>query len=69
MIDATGTVQSVELAVSILHSYIGALRVELVAPSGLRAVIHDRSGGRTKDLNLKIDSASTHALAALAGQS
>lgn len=67
-IDAVGTVQSVELKARIVHPYVGDLRVELVAPSGLRAVVHDRAGGRSSDLILQLDSASSPPLAALAGQ-
>jgi immune inhibitor A len=66
--DATGTVQALELACSILHPYIGDLRVELVAPSGKVALLHDRVGGRTRDLVLGISSATSTALASLVGQ-
>ena len=63
-----GTVQALELGVLIEHSYIGDLRVELLAPSGRSAVLHDRAGGRTRNLELDISSASSVALASLVGQ-
>jgi subtilisin-like proprotein convertase family protein len=66
--EVTGTVQALELACSIQHPYIGDLRVELVAPSGKAALLHDREGGRTRDLVLGLSSATSPALASLVGQ-
>lgn len=67
-ITPTGTVQSIEIEVDITHTYIGDLRVELVAPSGERAVIHDRTGGRIRNLSLILDSNSSLELDTLIGQ-
>jgi immune inhibitor A len=64
----SGTAQSLQLRASIVHPYIGDLRVELIAPSGARAVLHDRTGGRTRDLNLDLESGSSAALGSLVGQ-
>ena len=47
---------------------ISDLRVELNAPSGLKAVLHDRAGGNTRNLKATYGSAQTPALAALAGR-
>ena len=66
--DAAGTVQALELVCSIQHPYVGDLRVELVAPSGKSALIHDRAGGRTQDLVLSLSSAASPGLATLVGQ-
>jgi immune inhibitor A len=66
--DATGTVQALELAVAVEHPYIGDLRVELVAPSGKAALLHERTGGRTQNLSLALSSATSPALASLVGQ-
>jgi immune inhibitor A len=64
----TGTVQSVELVADISHTYIGDLRVELVSPSGQLAMLHNRAGGRIRDLQLQLNSAETTTLAALVGE-
>ena len=41
---------STEVAVDILHSYIGDLKVELVAPSGTAYALHNRSGGSADNI-------------------
>lgn len=64
----TGTVQSIELAADISHTYIGDLRVELISPSGQLALLHNRTGGRTRNLQLQLNSAETAVLAALVGE-
>jgi immune inhibitor A len=66
--DAAGTVQALELTLAVEHPYIGDLRIELVAPSGKAALLHDRVGGRTQNLTLALSSATSAALASLVGQ-
>lgn len=63
-----GTVQSLDVLVDIQHPYIGDLRVELVAPSGERALLHNKSGGRTKDLLLQLNSGNSPELNKLTGE-
>lgn len=63
-----GTVQLAELSLDITHTYIGDLRVELIAPSGKRAVVHDRAGGRTKNLALQLNSATSELMATFVGE-
>ena len=63
-----GTLQTIALKAKIEHPYIGDLRVDLLAPSGVRVSLWNREGGRTKDLSLELSSASSPALAALVGQ-
>ncbi|MEY4577155.1 MAG: hypothetical protein RL701_1858 [Pseudomonadota bacterium] len=63
-----GTVQALELRAIIEHPYIGDLRVELVAPSGQTAWLHDQVGGRTKDLTLELSSSASSPLHSLVGQ-
>lgn len=63
-----GSAQGIKVSVDITHTYIGDLRVELVAPSGQRAILHDRLGGSQDNLIMTYDSASTAALTALIGQ-
>ncbi len=63
-----GTLQTIALKAKIEHPYIGDLRVDLLAPSGVRVSLWNREGGRTKDLSLELSSASSPALAARLGQ-
>jgi len=58
-----GAAREIAVAVDILHTYIGDLRVELTAPSGQRAVLHNRTGGTAENLQ-KIYRSSTDPLLA-----
>ncbi len=63
-----GTADALRVSVEIVHPWIGDLRVELVAPSGARALLHDRTGGSGDDLRATWDSAEQGSpLAALLG--
>jgi len=42
---------SVPVAVNIVHTYIGDLKVDLVAPDGSVYVLHNRSGGSANNIN------------------
>lgn len=64
----SGTAQGIRVGIDITHTYIGDLRVELVAPSGQQAILHNRLGGSQDNLITTYDSTSTAALAALVGQ-
>ena len=46
----SGTVTSVSVTVNISHTFIGDLKVELVAPGGTIKTLHNRSGGDTNDI-------------------
>ena len=46
-INEEGTVQALEVEADITHGYVGDLRIELVAPSGERAILHDRQARRS----------------------
>lgn len=52
-----GLVGQITVAVDISHTYIGDLRIELVAPSGRSAVLHSQLGGGTDNLVVSYDSA------------
>jgi subtilisin-like proprotein convertase family protein len=56
------------VTVNIAHSFIGDLRVTLIAPSGASVVLHNRNGGSTQNLQRTFDLASVPGLATLAGQ-
>ncbi|MGB7951545.1 MAG: proprotein convertase P-domain-containing protein, partial [Candidatus Binatia bacterium] len=62
------TVASVKVTVDISHTYIGDLRVTLMAPGGDSVLLHDRNGGNSDNLNRTYDASTTPALAALARQ-
>ena len=60
--------QGLKVSVDITHTFIGDLRVELVAPSGHQVLLHDQSGGSEDNLIRSYDSVSSPALAALIGE-
>jgi extracellular elastinolytic metalloproteinase len=64
----SGVVRGIKVGVDITHTWIGDLRVQLVAPSGQTAVLHDRSGSGEDNLIRTYDSVTSPALAAMAGQ-
>ena len=65
----TGRVKAIKVGVDIIHTYIGDLQVELEAPSGKKAMLHDQEGGYQDDLRETYSSDSAHALEDLAGES
>ena len=67
-ITGRGSLKSITVHVSIIHTYIGDLQVELVTPSGKKALLHDKTGGGQDDLKQTWTSQSLPALAALQGE-
>lgn len=67
-LDGEGEVRSLRLRVDITHTYIGDLVVSLVAPSGRRAVLHNRDGGGQDNLIAEYSAQTTPGLAALVGE-
>jgi len=64
----TGTVRNIIVWVDITHTYIGDLRVQLLAPSGKTVTLHDQSG-RSQDYLIKsYDTSILPALQSLAGE-
>jgi subtilisin-like proprotein convertase family protein len=63
-----GTIAEIAVDVDITHSYIGNLRVALVAPDGTRVWLHDRAGGSSDNLIRSWSSANDAALSGLAGK-
>ena len=47
----TGNATSVSVAIDITHTYIGDLKVDLIAPDGTTKTLHNRSGGTTDDID------------------
>jgi len=65
---AAGRVTALEVAVDIVHPYIGDLRVVLESPTGKQAVLHERAGSSGDDIRATYRSDALPALAALAGE-
>ncbi len=63
-----GTITAVKVFIDITHTYVGDLRVTLVAPSGSAVLLHNRSGGNTANIKRNFDATNTAALSALLGQ-
>ncbi|MCD4843740.1 MAG: M6 family metalloprotease domain-containing protein [Methanosarcinales archaeon] len=49
-LEKTGRIKSINVSVDIIHTYIGDLQVELKAPSGKKAMLHNKKGGYQNDL-------------------
>jgi len=49
-IDQQGTITDLRIKVDISHTYIGDLRVDLIAPDGGAVVLHNNTGGSANDL-------------------
>ena len=47
----SGTATSVTVAVDITHTYIGDLKIDLIAPDGTTKTVHSRSGGGNDDID------------------
>lgn len=66
-VNVVGTIQTIEVGVDISHTYVGDLRVELVAPSGELAVLHSEAGGSDDNLKLSLSSEDSALLQTLVG--
>jgi subtilisin family serine protease len=49
-VEEEGTVNDLRVMVNITHTYIGDLRVDLVAPDGTAVTLHNHTGGSANDL-------------------
>ena len=47
----SGTATSVSVAVDITHTYIGDLKIDLIAPDGTTRTLHNRSGGSADNID------------------
>ena len=47
----SGTATSVSVAVDITHTYIGDLKIDLIAPDGTTRTLHNRSGGSANNID------------------
>lgn len=67
-IDQDGDALEIKVGLDITHTFIGDLRVELFAPSGEQAILHNRAGGSRDNLIAGYDSTTTPSLALLKGR-
>ena len=65
----SGTVREIIVTVDIEHTYIGDLQIDLVAPSGASARLHNNEGWYRNDIKRSYDLDSTAALQGMVGQS
>jgi M6 family metalloprotease-like protein len=68
LIVESGRLTAIKPRVSIIHTYIGDLQVELLSPAGTRVMLHDKAGRDKDDLKATWDVTTVPALAALAGE-
>jgi subtilisin-like proprotein convertase family protein len=61
-------VSAIRVSLDITHTYIGDLKIELIAPSGQRALLHNREGGGNDNLIVTYDSETKDTLKAFLGQ-
>ena len=54
-VNRSGQAGNVKITYSIVHTYIGDLKVELVAPNGATAVLRSNSGGSANNINESVD--------------
>lgn len=64
----TGTVKNLKVWLDITHTYIGDLRVRLLAPSGKTVTLHERTGGSQDNLIKTYDTSVLPALQSLTGE-
>ncbi len=67
-IAASGIVQRIQVSIDISHGYIGDLQIELLSPTGRRAVLYALEGGNAASLAIAYDSARPGELSNLVGQ-
>ena len=68
VVNQSGQLADMEVALDITHTYIGDLTVTLASPSGMQVVLHNRGGGSQDNLITKYSSATNPVLQGLRGQ-
>jgi subtilisin-like proprotein convertase family protein len=65
----SGAINELRISVDISHTYIGDLRIDLIAPNGTAVSLHRNTGGSTRDLKQTYSAQQTPALQPLIGKS
>ena len=68
-IDDAGTIADLRVGVEITHTYIGDLRVDLIAPDGTTVTLHNQSGGSADNIRKIYGVADVPALNTMIGRS
>jgi len=68
-VDEEGTISELRIGVEIKHTYIGDLRVDLLAPDGTAVTLHNQTGGAQNDLITTFSASSVPALRAFNSKS
>jgi subtilisin family serine protease len=63
-----GVVSELRIGIDVTHSFIGDLRIELIAPDGTAVILHSQEGGSAKDIRRIYTVTDRPALAALLGK-
>lgn len=63
-----GNLNDLRLGVDLTHSYIGDLRIDVIAPDGTSVTLHDRTGGSADDIRKIYTIAELPALRAFVGK-
>ena len=67
-VSENGQLQEIEIEVDITHTYIGDLRIALVAPNGTRVALHDRTGSSADNIIKTYTMTNTSILQTLQGE-
>jgi serine protease len=54
-VNRTGQAGNITITYSVVHTYIGDLKVELIAPNGSTAVVRNNSGGSANNINESVN--------------
>ena len=68
VISQGATITGVKVDVNLQHTYIGDLIVRLISPRGTPAILSDRNGGNTKNINKTFDIQNTPTLSRCIGE-
>lgn len=64
-----GSIEELRIRISLTHSYVGDLRIDLIAPDGVAATLHNQEGGSKRNLDRVFSAAEIPALRAMIGKS
>ncbi len=67
-ISQSGLIQEIRIGIDLTHTYIGDLRIDLIAPNGTAVTLHDHKGGSKDDIREVYTVSQLPALAAFEGK-
>jgi len=69
IVNKQGKVADVRVTIDVKHTYMGDLRIDVIAPDGTAVVLHNQTGGSADDLRKTYTSVEVPALRSLDGKS